>query len=85
MERTQAFQDRKKKITSFTELSLKCVITFIMNVGKKPQQYLQSLDFVTNRNKQFHIILAVAGILTYLYLFYHFAMMVVFRSAARFC
>ena len=67
-----------KKITSFTNLPLKGSISFIM----KSQQYLQYLDFVTNRNnKHSHIILIVVDVLKCPH--YHFAIMVVFISANR--
>lgn len=74
-----------KKAASFINLPLKGSISFITNVGNKPQQFLQYLDFVTNRrNKYSHIILVVVDILKYLYPHYHSAVMVV-RSPTRSC
>lgn len=84
MERTQAFHDGGGVI-SFINLPLKESISFIMNVGNKPQQYLQYLGSVTNRsNKYSHIVLVVVEILKYLSPHYHSAIMVV-RSPTRSC
>lgn len=56
----------RKKLTSFTNLPLKGNISFTMKAGNKLRQYLQNLDFVTNKNMKYpHI--SLAAILVYLY------------------
>ena len=60
MERAQAFHDgEKKKLASFTNFPLKGNISFIMNAGNKLRQYLQNLDFVTNKNTKYSHIISV--------------------------